>query len=141
VATDGRQALVQGGFNFPWDEDLLITASKVFGSNQLPNDEPVFVGRADDWAVFRVGPWTFWQSIEKNARFPEVASQIRKTQDAKASCTFADRDLAFLCDNLSRLPGNDQFNMPVTVDLNGSVAVRGKRSEETSDDLPQPDGP
>jgi hypothetical protein len=30
VATDGRQLLVQGGFQFPWTSDLLVPRSKVF---------------------------------------------------------------------------------------------------------------
>lgn len=131
VATDGRQALIQEGFHFPWDDDLLVPASKVFGSKQLPNDELVLVGRTEDWATFRVGPWTLWFSIETEARFPDVAAQIRKPSDATACCTIAPGDRQFLLDNVLRLPGDNDHNQPVTLDLNGSVAIRGKRSDET----------
>ena len=37
-------------------------------------------------------------------------------------------DAAFLADALGRLPGADQANAPVTVDLNGRVAVRARAS-------------
>ena len=60
AATDGRQLLVQSGFRFPWKEDVLIPRAKVFGSAELPQDQPVTIGKADDWVVVRVGPWTFF---------------------------------------------------------------------------------
>jgi hypothetical protein len=131
VATDGRQALIQGGYDFPWDDDLLIPTNKVLGSKQLPVDESVFVGQAGDWAALRIGPWTLWLSIEKDARFPDVAAHLRQSSDAAATCTIEVTDRQFLLDNVLNLPCEDEYNRPVTVDLNGSVAVRGKRTSDT----------
>jgi hypothetical protein len=131
VATDGRQALVQSGFSFPWEDDVLVPANKVLGSRHLPADETVSIGRADDWAVFHVGPWTFWFSIETESRFPEVVSHIRQPETAVATVQFPEADRRFLLDNLPRLPGDEDVNMPVTVDLNGSVAIRGRKSGQT----------
>ena len=58
VATDGQQALVQSGFTFPWTEDLLVPASGVFGCRELPGDQPIQVGKTEDWVTFKTGPWT-----------------------------------------------------------------------------------
>ena len=38
-------------------------------------------------------------------------------------------DASFLADTLGRLPGSEIHNAPVTVDLNGRVAVRARGSE------------
>ncbi len=38
VATDGRQLLVQNGFQFPWTGDILVPRSKIFASAELPHD-------------------------------------------------------------------------------------------------------
>ena len=132
LATDGRQALVQSGFSFPWSDDVLVPASKAFGSKEMCGDDAVFVGRADDRAVFRVGPWAFWLAIETEGRYPDVVSQIGQTDSAVANCHIPEADRQFLLDNLPRLPVDDEYNAPVTVDLNGHVAVRGKQPAQAS---------
>jgi hypothetical protein len=53
AATDGRQLLVYNGFQFPWEEDLLIPASKVFGSAELQG-QSLAIGKTDDWLVNRL---------------------------------------------------------------------------------------
>ena len=85
VATDGRQLLLQAGFTFPWNGDVLLPASKVLGSKQLPADEPVLIGKAEDWLVLRVGPWTFWWQCNNDGRFPDVESHIGRPESAMAS--------------------------------------------------------
>ena len=48
VATDSRQLLVQRGFHFPWQEALLVPASRVFSSVQLDGSSvsrPNFSGK------------------------------------------------------------------------------------------------
>ena len=51
IATDSQQLLVQSGFTFPWTEDLLVPASNVFGCRELRSDQPIDVGKTDDWAT------------------------------------------------------------------------------------------
>ena len=126
AATDGRQLLLHGGFQFPWKEDLLVPALKVFGSAELPQDQPVEVGKSDDWVAIRVGPWTFWLAVNKEGRFPDIDRQIPCPTDITARVCFDPADAEFLSTSLPRLPCDDEFNLPVTVDLNGSVAIRAK---------------
>ena len=131
VATDGRQLLVQTGFEFPWDGDILVPAAKVFGSPQLPQDEPVRVGKTDDWFTLSVGPWSFWWRIDKDGRFPKVEDHIQRPKVATASFQLSEADRRFLVENLPRLPADDAMNFPVTLDLNGHVAVRAKGEGQT----------
>ena len=49
-----RQMLVHDGFEFPWEKDLLIPASKVFGTAELQG-QSVAIGKTDDWVAVRVG--------------------------------------------------------------------------------------
>jgi hypothetical protein len=46
VATDGRQVLVQSGFKFPWDEQVLIPRRTAFGCKELPSSEAVLIGNS-----------------------------------------------------------------------------------------------
>jgi len=124
VATDGRQILIQGGFRFPWDGDLLVRRTPLFAVRELPRDRPVEVGRTDTHVVLRAGPWTIWLAIRADARFPRIEHAIPAAQAAATRLRLAPEDAAFLGRSLDRLPGGDALNAPVTVDLNGRVAVR-----------------
>ena len=132
-ATDGRQILVQSGFEFPWDDDLLIPRTMFFGCRELPEEEPVLVGRNEKWVMVRIGPWTIFLWINDEGRFPDVRSHMPSTDAAIARFQVTPADAEFLSKNLPKLPGDDAYNLPVTMDLNGHVAVRGKAADQ---DLP-----
>jgi hypothetical protein len=124
VATDSRQLLVQGGFEFPWKGELLVPRTLAFACAALPTDEPVQVGADDAWLTVQVGPWRICLAIEKESRFPRVDEHIRPAADAKTVVQFAEPDAEFLAGCLPKLPGNDESLRPVTIELNGEVAVR-----------------
>jgi hypothetical protein len=130
VASDGRQLLVQDGFQFPWREDLLIPHSKVFGSPELAGDGPVTIGKADDWVALSSGPWTIWLAVNTGGRFPDLAGHIPQLDVAIARCRFSSSDAGFLGETLPRLPCDDEFNLPVTLDLNGRVAIRARAADQ-----------
>jgi hypothetical protein len=125
-ATDGRQLLTQTGFEFPWDDDVLVGRNTVFGSRELLDSECVAIGRTADWICLRTGLWTTWLEIVKDARFPNVTEHIPIPDDAKTVVMVADQDAEFLVKSLKKFPCNDDVNRPVTLDLNGSVAVRAQ---------------
>jgi len=131
VATDGQQALVQSRFTFPWADDLLVPASDVFGCRELPGDQPIQVGRTEDWVTFKAGPWTVSLKLEKDARFPDVSRHIGDPTAAASHLRIADSDGEFLTDALPRLPCNDETNNPITLDLNGQVLIRGKGTDQS----------
>jgi len=131
IATDGQQALVQTGFMFPWTEDLLVPASDVFGCRELSGDQPIRVGRTEDWVTFKTGPWTISLKLEKDARFPDVSRHIADPAAAASHLRIADSDGDFLNDALPRLPCEDNTNCPVTLDLNGQVLIRGKAADQS----------
>ena len=124
VATDGLQLLVQSGFSLPWDGDLLIKGSPIFGPKGLPRDQPVLIGKTETHVVLRVGPWTIWHEIEKDSRFPSVEEGMPDSDAVKTRLRLDPDDARFLETALRRLPGSDQLHGPLTVDLNGKVAVR-----------------
>jgi len=126
VATDGRQLLIQSGFEFPWQEDVLVPRNLVFGCGDLPGNAPVFVASTGEWVVFRIGEWTFNLKIATDKRYPEVDPLIPRPQDAVARFHLASGDARFLSKSVPRLPVDDELNEPVTVDLNGCLAIRAK---------------
>ncbi|NLX95218.1 MAG: hypothetical protein GXY83_03485 [Rhodopirellula sp.] len=131
VATDGQQALVQSGFAFPWSDDLLVPASDVFGCRELPGEQPIEVGKTEDWVTFMSGPWTISLKLEKESRFPDVSRHIGDPAAATSHLRIAGSDGDFLTDALPRLPCNDETNNPITLDLNGQVLIRGKGTDQS----------
>ena len=131
AATDGHQLLVQDGFEFPWADDVLIPARRVFASRELDSGEPVEVGKSDDWVCFRVGPWTLQFKVEKESRFPHVEDHVPDADSAVTTLHVSDTDAVFLSKSVTRLPSSGDFNSPVTVDLNGAVAIRAKSEEQS----------
>lgn len=123
AATDGRQLLKQAGFTFGFAEELLLEHTKFFASKELPHDQPVRVGKADEKVVFQIGPWTCWLGVLAEGRFPDIDRSIPSTHSSKATLRLASADAKYLVDNLHRLP-NGETHRELTVDLNGKVILR-----------------
>ena len=130
VATDARQMLVQTGFSFPWEGDLLVPSRSLFACRDLPSDGPLLIGRSDTWLTLQSGPWTFHLAIDKERRFPRTEDHIRRPEMAVTRLMIAPADAEFLCDAIERLPcDEDGLNHAVTVDLNGHVIVRAQAKD------------
>jgi len=129
AATDGRQVLIHRGFSWPWAGTVLARRPPPLLGKELPRDRPVEVGKTDSHVILRAGPWTVWLAIQ-DGRFPHVDHVIPAAESAATRLRLDPQDAAFLTDALSRLPGGDLTNAPVTVDLNGVVAVRARGEGE-----------
>jgi len=131
AATDGRQMYLHRGFVFLWDEDLLVPRSTVFGCREVPQDQPIGIGRAGDWVAFVVGPWTIYLRINKDGRFPDLDRHIPRADAALARCQFSADDAEFLLKSLPKLPcDEDTTTWQATVELNGALVVRAKMSTQ-----------
>lgn len=130
AATDGRQLLVRSGFRFPWSDDLLIQGRPIFGCRVIPRDQPVEVGTTDTHVVFRAGPWTISCVIQRESRFPDVERVIPAEAAVGTRLRLDPEDARFLESALDRLPGAEERYSPVTLDLNGVVAVRAAAPDQ-----------
>jgi len=127
IATDSRQLLLQAGFSFPWEDDLLVPRTGLFACRDLPADGPLHVGRSENWLTLQTGPWTFHLAIDKERRYPTTESHIQSAETALTHLQLAQADAEFLADALQRLPSDeDDLDHAVTVDLNGQVIVRAQ---------------
>lgn len=81
VATDGKQLLLQEGFNFPWKEDVLIPALAVFGCKELEGATPIEIGRSEKFVTLRLGSWTLHIPVNEIGRFPNCESVIPKATE------------------------------------------------------------
>src|SRR5262249_26108603 len=115
---------------FPWPEDLLIKARPVFACRALPRDQPVEVGRTDTHIVVRVGPWIVSCAIQRDVRFPAVERVVPSASEVGTRLRLDPAGARVLESALGRLPGDQEFNSPVTVDLNGAVAVRATSADQ-----------
>ena len=128
-ATDGRQALIQSGFTFPWQDAVLVPRNKVFTCAELPQDQPVAVAKSGDWVAVRAGRWTVYLRINAS-RYPKVADIVPNPDTAKARCQLSKDDIRFLVETLPQLPCEDEDNCPVTIDFNGSIAIRARGADK-----------
>ena len=76
--------------------------------------------------VLRIGPWTIWNEIQKDARFPGVEEAIPGADAVSTRLQLDPEDARFLQEALDRLPGNEELNSPATLDMNGKVAIRAE---------------
>jgi hypothetical protein len=126
AATDGHQVLVHSGLTLPWKEELLVPAIGAFGSRELPDDAKVEVGKTATHVGVRAGPWTFLLRIDAIGRFPPVHEVFPKLPGNHTIVQFDPVDASFLLKTLPRLPGREEPESPVTLDLHGPVVLRAK---------------
>lgn len=135
-ATDGRQLLLQRGFRFPWEGDLLVPRSPLFRSKDMPHDQPVQVGRTESHVVLRFGILTVALAIRTEARFPNTDSFISGIEAPATRLLLDPEDRRVLAHTLDRLPGAEDPTSPVTLDCAEQVAVRaGARETEQATEL------
>lgn len=127
AATDGHQMLMQTGLVFGWSDDVLMEASDVFASRELPHDRPVQIGKTANWVTVQVGAWTIHHAIQKEGRFPDADRIIPAASAVVTRMQLDADDAEFLSERIERLPADDTPERPVTVDLNGSVAIRARQ--------------
>lgn len=128
VGTNGTQLLVQTGFTFPFTNDLLIPATKVY--KELANETDVKIGASKSHVMLQAGPWTLHLPIDAKSRYPKAEEVIPSLKHA-TRCTLSTDDASFLMKSLPRLPKEDDGNDAVTMDLNGEVVVRARASAES----------
>jgi hypothetical protein len=126
VATDGRQIYKHAGFELGFRDDVLFYPAQVFDAKDLPTNNALSIGRTETHIVFQLGPWSFYQPIEKERRFPRVEDVIPQVNGNGSTLEWQASDASFLVDSLRRLPGTGEMNQAVTVDLNGKVAIRAQ---------------
>ena len=124
VSSDGKQALFQDGFSFPFESDVLCPVTKIFASKELRElGDTVKTGVTSDYVYFQIGVVDFW--LKKiDGKFPT----FDKFTDNIGGHTWLNldpSDATFLAERLDTLPGKDGNHDPVFVKLNGGVAVRG----------------
>jgi hypothetical protein len=126
VATDGHQLLIQGGFGFPWDGDLLIRRSPVFACTVFPSDQRMHIGKTGPHVIFRIGPCSIFSEIQKAGRFPRADDAVPANEAVTTRVHLDAEDARFLESALEPLPGGDELNSPATIKLNGKVTVRAR---------------
>ncbi len=123
VGTDGRVAVIAGGFALPFADDVLVPAIPAFGCRELAGEADVRVGRADGHLVVRAGPWVVWLRADPGGRYPDVAAVVPRPVDP-AVVVLADADARAVVAALPALPGADRAGGPVTLDLAGVAVLR-----------------
>lgn len=122
VATDGKQLLVQGGFRFPWADDVLVPAVPAFAAKELVAAGDVAVGRNADHVLVVTGPWSFALRVAATARYPTIDRVVPRTEPA-ARCVFDATGVKDLIASVIALPGDDR-DAAVTLDVADGVTIR-----------------
>jgi hypothetical protein len=124
AATDGRQLIALAGFEFPWEDELLVEGLPLLGWSGLATEQPVNIGRTDEWVVLVLGPWKLGLKIQTEGRFPTIERVIPDPSSVISTLVISDADAEFLIQSLPKLPGRDQDRQPVTIELGREVLLR-----------------
>lgn len=124
AASDSFQALIHTGYQFPWQDEIIVASSRALQSANFLHAEHVEIGRTDDWFFVRRDQQTLALRIDRERRFPSVDLHIPTAGSQAATLQLSASDATFLESFLGRLPGATANSAPVTVELNGVVAVR-----------------
>ncbi|MBI3866052.1 MAG: hypothetical protein HY290_29595 [Planctomycetia bacterium] len=132
VATDSRQALViRGEFKFPWNDDVLVLPTDVFGFADFPRDVPVEIGATETHVCVNVRPWTLYLSRVNDRKYPKVEEACPPRASVKTRVQIPAEDREFLSQSLRHLPGREVPDSAVTVDCNGHLAIRAQVAGES----------
>lgn len=123
AATDSSQLLVQHGFNFPWEGEVLIPQTTIFKQKELWSANSIRIGRTAEQIVFACEPWTVWLTVQKEGRFPHLEDIIPAANSASTRMVLDERDVDFFLNTVPRLPYDESLHKAVTVELNGHVAL------------------
>jgi DNA polymerase III sliding clamp (beta) subunit (PCNA family) len=133
LATTGTQLLVQEGFEFSWDNDVICPTAKIFGSKELKdiNTDEVLVGYVDSgWIYFSVGEVSLWfRAID--GKFPKVDTLLNPTENM-AYLDIHSTDATFLLDKFETLPGKKEHDSPIHMVLNDKVQIRAFDTQQKS---------
>lgn len=129
VGTDGRQLLLQAGFALPWAGEVLVPALPAFAAPELPGPGPVRLGRIGERVLLQAGPWLLTLRVEKDQRYPDVASVIPVGAGGPL-LQLDPEDAEALADALPRLPGAEEPNAPVALELGPGGAVRAADGQD-----------
>ncbi|QDT16547.1 hypothetical protein [Alienimonas californiensis] len=127
-ATDSHCLLIARGFDFPWEQPVLLPAPHALGCSPL-KDLDVHVARVTDGpkvplVVLSAGDWRLWTPEVRDARFPDL-DRVVPGGEGKATVSLSEADAAFLADRLDRLPGDGDARRPVTLEArDGLFLVR-----------------
>jgi hypothetical protein len=126
IASDSKQLLIQSGFEFPWKDNVLVSRVGLSAVKALTRVEAVHLGRSEGFIWIRTGAWSLVLPIDLNGRYPDVQTIIPSIKADTTRLVFDPTDADMLVTVLPDLPGVDEPFRPVTVDLNGSIAIRAK---------------
>jgi hypothetical protein len=124
IATDGRQALIQSGIRWPFEEDLLLgNYRELWGWKEFPHGNLQFA-RTEQHCAFRCGEWEFYLPIEPSQAYPKVEEVIPSVQGAIATVGLSHGDAEYLREMLPVLPADELDERPITLELTNRVSVR-----------------
>jgi hypothetical protein len=128
IATDGKQVLIQRNYPLPWTDRILVPRLRLSGLPGMIDQTPVLLGRTNSHVVVKVGSWTFFLTIDEQAKYPDVLGALPRPASITSRCQIAAEDVGRLIEVLPKLPGHDQDLKPLTVDLGDVIVVRGRSS-------------
>ncbi len=136
AATDGRHLIVQTGFDFPWDEDLLLPASPLFRGKDLAGENTVQIGRSGKWLTLQTGPWRFHLALFEDGRFPRTDDVVASLKSSETHVRVSPEDASFLAEAISRLPcPPDDEDRPITIDLGEQAVIRARNGSDPPTEL------
>ncbi len=132
TGTDGHQLFTQTGFDFPFNEALLVRSNRFVDAKEFESTQQVRVGVDDSraWLSLQTGDWTVHLPVDPISRFPKIEPLIQRTGHECTTLILTEEDSERLRNGLGDLPAAKEAYSPVTVDMNGQVIIRARGEDE-----------
>jgi hypothetical protein len=134
IATDGRHALIQSGFEFPWQDELTIPACDLLATaawlkQVQQSGQSLQLGLIQNWIVLGQGDWRVYLQHLPDLRFPDVDGVFRFDRSTYSRLHVGQRDAQVLKNILPHLPSGAEQNRSVTLQLNGQIVLLARESD------------
>ena len=123
IASDGRQALFQSGFQLPGSEPYLIPDCNVWTYAKQLIQGPVRTSLIDDRLLINAGEWAVALKLQQG-RYPDLERAVPEPCASDTVLTVHEHDVVPIRQYLAKL--SHARHQAVTLDLDGRVTLRAK---------------
>ena len=138
AATNGRHLFCANSFQFDLKAPVLIPDQPFLRWNKFMEDGAIELcvkpptKTTEPWVQLKSGPWTL---IAKSSdlEFPNWKQVVPAPKSTRTRIQFDAQAVATLLAGVQRLPGGDELNRPVTLEITGSTLVVKAKTKDAPD--------
>ncbi len=138
AATNGRHLFCANSFQFDLKAPVLIPDQPFLRWNKFMEDGAIELSvkpptkNAGPWVQLKSGPWTFI-ARSSDLEFPNWKQVVPAPKSTRTRIQFDPQAVATLLAGVPRLPGGDELNRPLTLEIAGNTLLVKAKTKDAPD--------